>query len=482
MAASQTDRLDIFTWSAGTDTFTRTQMNTSHTNLEARAAAFDQTAATVPTAKTIDKYKGYFHYSTSNTDVGTLSYCNGAAWFEIGKYGTAVAIDGTLANGSSTDVARADHKHSISSNTITTAMIQAEAVETAKIDDLAVTTAKIAATAVTNAKLGSDIDASKITAGTLPIARIASGAVTNVKLGSDIDAGKITAGTLPIARIDTSAVTHEKIEDSAANSVLGRSTNSSGVVADISTSTDGHVLRLSGTTLGFGTIANAGIAANAVTVDKIEEVTAHGILARVAATDGDLSELTSADEQVLGRTGGGNLAFAKVTNAQLAGSITKDKISSVNASAVDGELAAGNFGNNTIALGTKTTGNYAAAVAVSGSGLDISGSAGEGSTFTLSHANTSSQVDSTNTGNTVISNVGLDGFGHVDSLASLNLENSFYTETEINDQFGGGSTTGDRFVYGLSTVASRNGNTGRTIFVRGSEPNNGLTGDIWFET
>ncbi len=242
MAASQTDRLDIFTWSAGTDTFTRTQMNTSHTNLEARAAAFDQTAATVPTAKTIDKYKGYFHYSTSNTDVGTLSYCNGAAWFEIGKYGTAVAIDGTLANGSSTDVARADHKHSISSNTITTAMIQAEAVETAKIDDLAVTTAKIADTAVTNAKLGSDLNASKITAGTLPIARIASSAVTNVKLGSDIDAGKITDGTLPIARIATSAVTHEKIENSAGLSVIGRSANSSGVVADIPAGNDNEVL------------------------------------------------------------------------------------------------------------------------------------------------------------------------------------------------------------------------------------------------
>ena len=111
MAASQTDRLDIFTWSSGTDTFTRTQMNTSHTNLEARAAAFDQTAATIPTAKTIDKYKGYFHYSTSNTDVGTLSYCNGAAWFEIGKYGTAVAIDGTLSDGSSTPQAQYFFKH-----------------------------------------------------------------------------------------------------------------------------------------------------------------------------------------------------------------------------------------------------------------------------------------------------------------------------------------------------------------------------------
>jgi hypothetical protein len=45
-----------------------------------------------------------------------------------------------------------------------------------------VTTAKILDANVTNAKLASDIDASKLTTGTLPIARIADGAVGNAKL------------------------------------------------------------------------------------------------------------------------------------------------------------------------------------------------------------------------------------------------------------------------------------------------------------
>lgn len=483
MAASQTDRLDIFTWSAGTDTFTRTQMNTSHTNLEARAAAFDQTAATVPTAKTIDKYKGYFHYSTSNTDVGTLSYCNGAAWFEIGKYGTAVAIDGTLANGSSTDVARADHKHSISSNTITTAMIQAEAVETAKIDDLAVTTAKIAATAVTNAKLGSDLDASKITAGTLPIARIAAGAVVNAKLGSDIDAGKVTTGTLPIARIATSAVTHEKIENSAGLSVIGRSANSSGVVADITAGNDNEVLLRNGTSLEFGKIDTDNITANAVDVEQMQQVAGHAILARVGSTTANLTQIVAADEQVLGRTGGNNLTFGKVTNAQLAGSITKDKISSVNASAVDGTLAAGNIGNNTVELGTKTTGNYVETV-VAGNGLSVSGTASEGSTPTIGHSTTGgSSINGS--GGTVVQAIGVDANGHVTSTAPYDLDNEYYTKSLINDQFGGGSTTGDRKVYGGSTnSSSRNANTTHTIFVTGSTPTtiSAKAGDLWFET
>ena len=479
MAASQTDRLDIFTWSAGTDTFTRTQMNTSHTNLEARAAAFDQTAATVPTAKTIDKYKGYFHYSTSNTDVGTLSYCNGAAWFEIGKYGTAVAIDGTLANGSSTDVARADHKHSISSNTITTAMIQAEAVETAKIDNLAVTTAKIAATAVTNAKLGSDLDASKITAGTLPIARIASSAVTNVKLGSDIDAGKITAGTLPIARIATSAVTHEKIENSAGLSVIGRSANSSGVVADITAGNDNEVLLRNGTSLEFGKIDTDNITANAVDVEQMQQVAGHAILGRVGSSTANLTQITSGDEEVLGRTGGGNLAFGKVTNAQLNGSITTDKITSLDAAKLTGDIASARIPNNTVTLGTQTVGNYVETVAA-GSGLSVSGSDSEGSTKTIGHSTTGGS-SIYGSGGTVVQAIGIDANGHVTATGSVDLDSRYYQQADARGLF----TDSTRKSYGGSTSPStRNSTAYHNIFVTGSTPTttSAKAGDLWFET
>ena len=468
MAASQTDRLDIFTWSSGTDTFTRTQMNTSHTNLEARAAAFDQTAATVPTAKTIDKYKGYFHYSTSNTDVGTLSYCNGAAWFEIGKYGTAVAIDGTLSNGSSTDVARADHKHSISSNTITTAMIQDDAVETAKINDLAVTTAKIAATAVTNAKLGSDIDASKITAGTLPIARIGAGAVVNAKLGSDINAGKITAGTLPIARISDSAVTHEKIEDSAGLSVVGRSANSTGVVADITASSDHEVLRRSGTSVGFGTIATDGISANAVTTAKMEQVAAHGILARVASSTGDLSELTAGTNTVLNRGASGNLQFTSVTNDMLAGSINASKVT------------AGTFGADRIPelSADKITSDTLADARIPN--LNASKiTAGTLSTSRIPSLDTSKITSGTFDAARIPNLSGAKiTSGTVDEAY---IDSTIARDTEVNGKF----TDTTRKVYGGSTSSStRNANTRHTIFVTGSQPitAGAKAGDLWFET
>ena len=61
-----------------------------------------------------------------------------------------------------------------------------------------------------NALIASGLDAAKLTTGTLPIARIASGAVTNTYLGSDIDGSKIGAGSVAAARVaalDASKIT-----------------------------------------------------------------------------------------------------------------------------------------------------------------------------------------------------------------------------------------------------------------------------------
>ncbi len=54
------------------------------------------------------------------------------------------------------------------------------------------------------------------------------------------------------AALATNAVGNTKFRQSAGLSVVGRSANSTGDVADITAGTDGHVLRRSGTVLGFG--------------------------------------------------------------------------------------------------------------------------------------------------------------------------------------------------------------------------------------
>lgn len=98
------------------------------------------------------------------------------------------------------------------------------AIATADIPNLGVTTAKIADLGVTTAKIA-DLN------------------VTTGKIAAD-------------------AVTDAKLRDSAALSVIGRSANSVGDPADIVAGSDGHVLRRSGATVGFGTVADSALSAN----------------------------------------------------------------------------------------------------------------------------------------------------------------------------------------------------------------------------
>jgi hypothetical protein len=70
------------------------------------------------------------------------------------------------------------------------------------------------------------------------------------------DVTKTAGGTA--LTIANDAVTNAMIRNSVGLSVLGRSANTTGDPADIA-GTDGQVLRVSGTTLGFGTVAKAGL-------------------------------------------------------------------------------------------------------------------------------------------------------------------------------------------------------------------------------
>lgn len=83
-----------------------------------------------------------------------------------------------------------------------------------------------------------------------------------------LPASTITVGTDAISF--TSGYPASQFGNGSALSVFGRASDSSGVRADIA-GTDGQVLRVSGTTLGFGTIAAAGLASDSVTTAKIAD-------------------------------------------------------------------------------------------------------------------------------------------------------------------------------------------------------------------
>lgn len=136
-------------------------------------------------------------------------------------------------------------------------------------------------------------------------------AATQIAAGTGLTGGGTLATDRTIA-VATDGITDTLLRNSAALSVIGRSANSTGDPADIAAGTDGHVLRRSGTTLGFGTLASgafAGTATNGfvLTLDS-------GVPTWLAAAGGDHGALTglSDDDHTIyallaGRSGGQTL-------------------------------------------------------------------------------------------------------------------------------------------------------------------------------
>lgn len=145
---------------------------------------------------------------------------------------------------------------------------------------------------------------------------LGTAAVLNAPASGDAASGEVVKGsdtrlsdtrtptdnTVATAKIVDAAVTDAKLRTSAALSVIGRSANSIGNVADIAASSDGDVLRRSGTTLGFGAIPQASV--TGLTTD----------LAGKASTGSvGSSGLTMGTGKVLGRSTSGSGAVEELT-------------------------------------------------------------------------------------------------------------------------------------------------------------------------
>lgn len=77
--------------------------------------------------------------------------------------------------------------------------------------------------------------------------------------GVDVAQWYTTASGSVAGTVSDGTITMAKLADLAGPSVIGRAANSSGVPAAITAASDGHVLRRSGTDIGFGTILLAAI-------------------------------------------------------------------------------------------------------------------------------------------------------------------------------------------------------------------------------
>ena len=160
--------------------------------------------------------------------------------------------------------------------------LAADAVVTASIVDGNVTTAKIAADAVTGAKIADDaIDSEHYADGSIDTAHIANlqittgliaaDAITAAKIADDvIDSEHYAAGSIDTEHLADANVTLAKIANQAANTVLVRDANSSGVVSAKAVATTqlliGNGTGFTAATLsGDVTMTNAGVVTIAAT-------------------------------------------------------------------------------------------------------------------------------------------------------------------------------------------------------------------------
>lgn len=153
----------------------------------------------------------------------------------------------------------------------------------ANITDATITSTKLTATGVTAASYTS----ANITVdvqGRITNASNGSSGISSVTAGAGLTGGTITvSGTIAVdydnttlgingssskLEVKDAGISNAKFRSSSGLSVVGRSGNSSGAVADI-TGTDGQVLRVSGTTLGFGLLVAANVTDATLTSAKL---------------------------------------------------------------------------------------------------------------------------------------------------------------------------------------------------------------------
>jgi hypothetical protein len=172
----------------------------------------------------------------------------------------------------------------------------------------------------------------------------------------DGDKGDITvSGGGTVWTIDNDVVSNGKLRDSGALSVIGRSANSSGDPADISaTAASGAVLRESGSVLGFGTVATAGIADAAVTDAKISNRTALSVFGRSANSSGVGADIAAANDGEILRRSGTAVGFGTIATAGIADdAVTNAKLANMAERRIKGRADSAGTGDPTDLTGAQ---------------------------------------------------------------------------------------------------------------------------------
>ena len=130
---------------------------------------------------------------------------------------------------------------------------------------------------------------------------IVDNAITTAKIVDNaITTAKIVDGNVTTAKIPDKAITNAKLRDSAGLSVVGRSANSTGEVADIVATANGQFLRRSSSALGFGAIVTDDLPAGTVLNAKFYESSTEYVITTVIPLDPTIPQITEGTQIISG--------------------------------------------------------------------------------------------------------------------------------------------------------------------------------------
>ena len=207
-------------------------------------------------------------------------------------------------------------------------------------------------------------------------------------------------------------------------------------------------------TLNSGAAANAGSITGTWTVANGSSLVASTIVNQANSATIAATSANTASRIVL-RDASGNFSASTITASLSGNASTASKWATARTVSFSGDVT-GSFSidgssdvsnveltvqADKVALGTDTTGNYAAAVAVSGSGISLTGTAGEGVSYTIN-----SSATNINSPNTIVFRDGTGNFSAGTITATLsgnastattatNANNVFITTTTVNGTY-----------------------------------------------
>ncbi len=278
---------------------------------------------------------------------------------------------------------------------------------------------------------------------------------------SDPDA---VTGTLPFTNIATLA----------GLSVLGRSANTTGAMAAI-TGTDGQALRVSGTTLGFGTLVTAAYADSSVTLAKLANATALSVLGRSANSAGVYADIAAtADGQVF-RRASGTLGWGAVDLSDpdaVTGTLPFTNITSGTGLSVFGRSA------NTTGAMASIVGTDGQVLRVSGTTLGFGHSLGDGATnFTYNALTHIFQV-----GGTTVFDVDNNSFDLGSGITSIRFAAAAVNPVIIQLPDSTAGVTGDNLIFQAQSVTGTGSTVGGLAGFRGGDSTNGTGGPLAFRS